>query len=134
MKDRFTIKRRQKEVSVFRDQKVFMEACDQSTGKYDQSQFELYVSLIDEEFNDELFQAIANEDRTEMLDALIDIMVVTLGAIHSLGVDGEGAWNEVIRSNMSKVDSVTGKVIKREDGKVLKPKSYSPPDLEPYVY
>ena len=121
-------------MSVFLDQKVFMEACDQSTGKYDQSQFELYVSLIDEEFNDELFQAIANEDRTEMLDALIDIMVVTLGAIHSLGVDGEGAWNEVIRSNMSKVDSLTGKVIKREDGKVLKPKSYSPPDLEPYVY
>lgn len=120
-------------MSVFKDQEVFMKACDQVTGKYDKSQFELYVSLIDEEFNDELFEAIANEDRVEILDALVDILVVTLGAIHSLGVDGEGAWNEVIRSNMSKIDTATGKVIKRDDGKVLKPDSYSPPALEQFV-
>lgn len=45
----------------------------------------------------------------------------------------EGAFKEVSRSNMSKIDLVTGKVIKREDGKVLKPESYSHPDLKSFL-
>lgn len=47
--------------------------------------------------------------------------------------DFVGAYNEVARSNMSKVDSTTGKVLKREDGKVLKPETYSPPNLSPFI-
>jgi predicted HAD superfamily Cof-like phosphohydrolase len=119
--------------NVFSDQRKFMVAGDQSVDKFDQKQFDLYVRLIDEEFNDELKEAIEKNDRVEMLDALIDIMVVTVGAIHSLGADGEGAWKEVIRSNMSKVDLATGKILKREDGKVLKPATYSPPNLVPFI-
>ena len=113
----------------FADQRRFMEACDQTVSGYNEKQYELYKNLIREEFG-ELEEA---ENHVDALDALIDILVVTIGALHSLGVDSEGAWREVIRSNMSKVDPVTGKVIKREDGKVLKPVSYSPPDLKPYV-
>ena len=71
--------------------------------------------------------------RIETLDALIDILVVTIGAIHSMGADGEGAWNEVMRTNFAKIDSETGKVRKREDGKVLKPEGWSPPNLKPYI-
>jgi predicted HAD superfamily Cof-like phosphohydrolase len=110
-----------------------MVASEQSVGEFNRKQFDLYVSLIDEEFNDELKEAIADDDRVEMLDALLDIMVVTIGALHSLGVEPAEAWNEVVRSNMSKVDPETGKVIKREDGKVLKPATYSPPELAQFV-
>jgi len=45
----------------------------------------------------------------------------------------EGAWNEVARSNLAKIDKTTGKVIKRKDGKVMKPEGWSPPNLKPFV-
>jgi len=112
----------------FRDQEKFMKACDQSvTG--DQAQFDMYISLIEEEFN-ELQEA---EDDVETLDALIDILVVTIGAIHSMGADGEGAWKEVMATNFAKIDKETGKVRKREDGKVLKPIGWTPPNLSPFL-
>jgi len=115
----------------FKDQHTFMQACDQSTGTYNKEQFDLYRTLIAEEVG-ELDDAISEEDRVEMLDALLDILVVTIGAMHSLGVDEENAWKEVISSNMSKVDPETGKVLKREDGKVIKPDSFKPPRLDQF--
>ncbi len=112
----------------FRDQEKFMQACDQSvTG--DQKQYDMYISLIEEEFN-ELQEA---EDDVEALDALIDIIVVTIGAIHSAGWDAEGAWKEVMATNFAKIDRETGKVRKREDGKVLKPTGWTAPDLKPFL-
>jgi predicted HAD superfamily Cof-like phosphohydrolase len=60
-------------------------------------------------------------------------MVVTVGALHSMGVDADGAWKEVMRSNFDKIDKRTGQVRKREDGKVLKPQGWTPPNLEPYL-
>lgn len=119
-------------MNVFKDQEKFMKACDQSVAEYNEQQFALYRKLIDEEV-DELREAVAAEDRVEMVDALIDILVVTIGALHSMGADGEGAWKEVMRSNFSKIDKETGMVRKREDGKVLKPITYSPPNLVPFV-
>ena len=118
--------------NVFTDQKKFMTAGDQTVDKYNESQYNMYVRLIHEEIG-ELQTAIAAEDKVEQLDALIDILVVVVGALHSLGTDAEGAWNEVIRSNMSKLDPATGKVIKREDGKILKPDTYLPPELKPFL-
>ena len=109
-----------------------MTACDQTVGKVNQAQFELYKNLIEEEFN-ELTIAEINNDRVEQLDALIDILVVTIGAIHSMGADAEGAWKEVMRTNFAKIDKDTGKVRKREDGKVLKPVGWVAPDLKPFV-
>jgi len=119
-------------MNVFRDQEKFMKACDQTTSVWNQEQFDLYVNLIEEEFK-ELKEAIAAGDRVEILDALEDIMVVTVGAIHSAGMDGEGGWKEVMSTNFAKIDRETGKVRKREDGKVLKPVGWTPPDLKPYV-
>jgi predicted HAD superfamily Cof-like phosphohydrolase len=116
----------------FRDQEKFMRACDQSTDNFNQDQFNLYVSLIEEEAN-ELKDAITAHDKVETLDALIDILVVTIGAIHSMGADAEGAWKEVMRTNFAKIDLETGKVRKREDGKVLKPLGWAPPDLTGYL-
>lgn len=115
----------------FRDQEKFMKACDQSvTG--DKQQFDMYIDLIKEEYT-ELSEAIAAQDDVETLDALIDILVVTIGAIHSAGYEAEGAWKEVMKTNFAKIDKETGKVRKREDGKVLKPVGWIPPDLAPFI-
>lgn len=116
----------------FHDQATFMTACGQTVDEFNSKQFDLYCNLIREEVT-ELTEAKAAEDKVESLDALIDILVVTIGAIHSMGADAQGAWNEVIRSNMSKIDPATGKVIKRDDGKILKPANWSPPDLTKYI-
>jgi predicted HAD superfamily Cof-like phosphohydrolase len=116
----------------FRDQEKFMRACDQSVDKFDEKQYSMYINLIDEE-HQELLEATLAEDSVEQLDALIDILVVTIGAIHSMGADAEGAWKEVMKTNFAKIDSETGKVRKREDGKVLKPIGWVPPELAPFV-
>lgn len=116
----------------FRDQEKFMRACDQSTEGFNEAQFKLYSDLIEEEVN-ELFAAIRDNDNVEKLDALIDILVVTIGAIHSMGANAEGAWKEVMRTNFAKIDHETGKVRKREDGKVLKPLGWTPPELAPFL-
>jgi len=118
--------------NVFRDQAKFMNACGQTVGERNQDQFDLYVKLIKEEVG-ELQVAIDNNDLVEQLDALIDIMVVTVGAVQSLGADGEGAWKEVMSTNFAKIDSLTGRVRKREDGKVLKPVGWRPPELSKYI-
>jgi predicted HAD superfamily Cof-like phosphohydrolase len=116
----------------FRDQEKFMRACDQSVDKFDEKQFSMYIKLINEE-HQELLEATLAEDSVEQLDALIDILVVTIGAIHSMGADAEGAWKEVMATNFAKIDKETGKVRKREDGKVLKPIGWVPPELAPFV-
>ena len=116
----------------FRDQSRFMQACDQTTGNRNPQQYLMYVGLIEEE-KKEFEQALRDDDRVEQLDALIDILVVTIGAIHSAGFDAESAWKEVMRSNFAKIDRETGKVRKREDGKVLKPVGWTPPNLKLFV-
>lgn len=116
----------------FRDQEKFMRACDQSVGEFNVEQFNLYTKLIEEEWK-ELNVAINNVDKVETLDALVDIVVVTIGALHSMGADVEGAWKEVMSTNFAKIDKETGKVRKREDGKVLKPTGWEPPNLKPFV-
>jgi len=118
--------------NVFRDQEKFMKACDQTVDRFNQAQYNLYLDLIKEEVN-ELDLAIDNNDQLESLDALIDILVVTIGAIHSAGFDAEGAWKEVMKTNFAKIDKETGKVRKREDGKVLKPIGWTGPKLEPFT-
>lgn len=119
-------------MNPFRDQEKFMKACDQTVEDFNQAQFGLYVELMKEEWK-ELQVAIDNNDQVETLDALLDFIVVTIGAIHSAGMDGEAGWKEVMKTNFAKIDSETGKVRKREDGKVLKPIGWVPPNLEPFV-
>ena len=116
----------------FRDQEKFMRACDQSVDAMNESQYLMYMKLIDEEVG-ELHQAVLANDEVEQLDALIDILVVTIGAIRSAGFDAEGAWKEVMATNFNKIDKQSGRVRKREDGKVLKPQGWVAPNLEPYV-
>jgi predicted HAD superfamily Cof-like phosphohydrolase len=117
---------------IFSDQRKFMRACGQTTDTHNQDQFQMYCDLVQEEVL-ELSTARDAGDEVEQLDALIDIMVVTAGALHSLGVDADGAWKEVMRSNFAKVDPRTGRVTRREDGKVLKPEGWEPPRLKSFL-
>ena len=118
--------------NVFAGQYRFMRACEQHTDRYDADQYAMYLRLIQEETN-ELMDAVLANDRVEQLDALIDILVVTVGAIHSMGANGQGAWDEVMRTNFAKIDPDTGRVLKRGDGKVLKPQGWQPPELGQFI-
>tara|TARA_B100000902_G_C27001641_1_gene760177 strand:+ start:273 stop:632 length:360 start_codon:yes stop_codon:yes gene_type:complete len=113
----------------FKDIETFGTACDQPASE---ANYKMYLDLIREE-TEELEEAIQNNDKVEQLDALVDILVVTMGAIRAAGWDGEGAWREVMDTNFAKIDPETGKVRKREDGKVLKPEGWKAPELEKFL-
>ena len=113
----------------FEDIELFGTACDQPASE---ANYKMYLSLIDEEVG-ELVEAVAADDKVEQLDALIDILVVTMGAVRAAGWDGEAAWKEVMDTNFAKIDPDTGKVRKREDGKVLKPEGWQAPELAQFI-
>ena len=88
----------------------------------------LRLDLIEEEL-DELHYAIDNKDMVEIADALGDLLYVVYGAGHAFGIDLDECFKEIHASNISKLGP-DGKPIKREDGKVLKPDTFFPPDLK----
>ncbi|MCS5550502.1 MAG: phosphoribosyl-ATP diphosphatase [Gammaproteobacteria bacterium] len=87
----------------------------------------LRLELIREEF-EELTVATNAMDIIEIADALTDILYVVYGAGQAYGIDLDECYEEVHRSNMSKLGE-DGKPIYRADGKVLKGPDYSPPNL-----
>ena len=88
----------------------------------------LRYDLIKEEL-DELKIAMDNKDFLEVADALTDILYVTYGAGHAFGIDLDKCFQEVQKSNMSKLNK-NGKPIYNEDGKVMKGPGYFKPDLK----
>ena len=111
------------------DVKMFLSACDQTPCIENAS---LYHKLICEEFN-EYIQAKNKNDEVEQLDACMDMIWVILGYCHMKQYDIAGAWDEVVKTNMAKVDPHTGKVSRREDGKILKPEGWKPPDMSKFI-
>jgi predicted HAD superfamily Cof-like phosphohydrolase len=91
------------------------------------NQAELYLKLVTEEYN-ELIEAFRNNDLIEIADACADLKWVIEGLEHSLGIPQQSVWDEVSKSNMSKM--VDGKLIKRADGKVLKPDTFVQPNIK----
>ena len=91
----------------------------------------LRYDLIKEEL-EELKVAIENKDLLEVADALTDILYVTYGAGHALGIDLDKCFNEVQISNMSKLGE-NGKPIYNESGKVMKGPNYFKPNLQQFV-
>lgn len=116
-------------MNVFKDQSKFMRACGQKVGEWDKEQFDLYLRLIREEAT-ELLDAVAQNDKVEMFDAILDLIVVCIGAGHSAGFPLEAGWEAVINSNMAKVDPETGRVRRRADGKIMKPEGWKSPQEE----
>lgn len=120
-------------IDFFGDQARFMRACGQTVCSHNDKQCVLYESLLHEEI-DERENAWHENDTVEEFDADLDILVVHIGRMLSRWHPAmiAAGWQEVMRSNMSKcVRDENGQytVIKREDGKILKPDEYSPPDL-----
>ena len=97
----------------------------------DKKIIELRLKLIQEELN-EFKEAIKNRDIIEVADALTDILYVTYGAGHSFGINLDKCFDEVQRSNMSKLGE-DGKPIYNEFGKVMKGPNYSKPDLKQFL-
>ena len=91
----------------------------------------LRLSLIQEEL-DELTKAIKENDVLEVADALTDILYVTYGAGHAFGINLDKCFDEVQKSNMSKLDK-DGKPIYNESGKVMKGPDYFKPNLSKFL-
>ena len=92
---------------------------------------ELRISLVNEEL-EEFKEAIKSNDLKEVADALTDILYVTYGAGHAFGINLDKCFEEVQKSNMSKL-SEDGKPIYNEAGKVMKGPKYFKPDLSKFI-
>lgn len=119
-------------MSFYTDVRDFHIAFGQRVGQSpmipeDINERDLRISLLEEEFK-EYLQAEEKNDIVEIADALADIIYIACGTAVSYGIPLDKVFNEVHRSNMAKL--VDGKPIYREDGKVLKPDGWTPPDIE----
>ena len=122
-------------MSNFQNVKFFMQTFGQEVKNKNEFPNEKIVQLryelIREEL-EELNQAIKDKDIKEVADALTDILYVTYGAGHAFGINLDKCFDEVQKSNMSKLDS-NGKPIYNENGKVMKGPNYFKPDLNKFI-
>ena len=91
----------------------------------------LRINLIEEELN-EFKEAVIKKDLKEAADALTDILYVTYGAGHAFGINLDKCFEEVQKSNMSKLGK-NGKPIFNEFGKVMKGPKYFKPNLSKFI-
>ena len=122
-------------MSNFQSVKKFMETFGQEIKNKaefpNEKIVKLRYELIKEEL-EELKQAINDKDIKEVADALTDILYVTYGAGTAFGIDLDECFDEVHRSNMSKLDS-DGNPIYNDIGKVMKGPNYFKPDLNKFL-
>ena len=122
-------------MSNFEKVKTFMTTYGQevreSASFPDENIIKLRLKLIKEELG-ELEQALNDKNLLEVADALTDILYVTYGAGHSFGINLDACFDEVQRSNMSKLGE-DGKPIYNEYGKVMKGPNFSKPNLKQFI-
>lgn len=146
--------------SMQEDIEKFMKACDQEVRKYpslpSDEVRDLRIKLMREELlgstkgyygsadhglipnkSDELIQSMLDGDIVGIADGIADVLYVVIGTAAAYGIDIQLVFNEVQRSNMTKAvwdeGTQSWTTIKNEHGKVLKPDTFSPADLEPIV-
>ena len=118
--------------NIFSDVELFMRAVGHTTNQDNLVQSLLYKKLVVEEY-DEFIDSINSKDDAKTLDACFDLIWVTIGYMKSRGWPCEPAWIEGAKSNLAKIDPDTKTVIRREDGKILKPNWWQPPNFEQFV-
>ena len=122
-------------MSNFEKVKTFMmtyrQEVRESASFPDENITKLRLKLIKEEL-EELEEALNDKNLLEVADALTDILYVTYGAGHSFGINLDACFEEVQRSNMSKLDE-DGKPILNEYGKVMKGPNFSKPNLKQFI-
>ena len=111
--------------------KIFGQEVKEKAGFPNNKITSLRYDLINEELK-ELKEAIDKKDLKEVADALTDILFVTYGAGHAFGINLDKCFEEVQKSNMSKLGN-DGKPIYNEKGKVMKGPNYFKPDLKKFV-
>ena len=111
--------------------KTFGQEVKTTSGLSSEKINSLRIKLIIEEL-EEFKKAVEERNIVEVADALTDILYVTYGAGHAFGIDLDKCFNEVQRSNMSKLDD-NGKPIYNDLGKVMKGPNYFKPDLSKFL-
>lgn len=89
---------------------------------------ELRAKLLFEEFM-ELSAALVARDLEATAQESVDLIYVVVGMALEFGIPLDRVWGEVHRANMAKIDPETGRIRRREDGKILKPEGWTPPDI-----
>jgi len=144
---------------LIEDVRKFMESADCTVDRHNPKQASLYLGLVAEELSEaieaigtaptaaRMISALADalkqhdgsqladmthEQRTGLFDAALDIAWVAIGLAYSIGADPECGAIEVARSNLSKIGA-SGKMERDGNGKVIKGRNYSPPNLAPLV-
>lgn len=120
--------RQKPHMTAFEEQAFFMLACGQTVHEHNPQQSMLYSELIEEERKEMMAARVMNNEAEEF-DAVLDQIVVLMGYGFSRGWPMNEGWAEVMQSNLAKIDPRTGFVRRREDGKILKPEGWTPPDL-----
>jgi predicted HAD superfamily Cof-like phosphohydrolase len=97
------------------------------------NKLKLRYDLMAEE-NEEYLEAATNNDLVEVADALGDMLYILCGTIleHGMQYKIEAIFNEIQRSNMSKLGA-NGDPIYREDGKVMKGPNYFKPHISEII-
>jgi len=118
-------------MTMFTDVRDFHQAFGQRIGDKpefpDDDERKLRVKLLREEVR-EYMDGESFNDLVEVADALADIIYIACGTAVSYGIPLDDIFAEVHRSNMAKL--VDGKVLRREDGKIMKPEGWTPPNVK----
>lgn len=105
----------------------------------------LYWKLCEEEYEEltkafDILRARSLEDTeaialelAEVADGVADLIWVAIGLLLSMGIPVHAIWDEVAKSNLLKINPQTGLVEKREDGKVMKPAGWKPPQIAAFI-
>ena len=117
-------------IPVFEAVRFFMDAAGH-TQPNDDTILPLYLDFVDEEYA-EVREAAEKGEAGELLKELCDLLWVTAGAIHAMGVDPQDAWTLLAVSNLTKINPKTGECDRRADGKILKPEGWEKPDFSKF--
>lgn len=124
-------------MSIFKQQADFMRASGQRISETPRNELDdeawLWFDLIREEFDEFDLSVLAGElsvkECAEICAEAIDLIYVLSGFLNSMGYPAEEMFNAIHEANMRKVGA-DGKVIRRADGKILKPAGWMPADKE----
>jgi len=121
--------------NFYQDVKEFQTAVGQNVGQApnfpDGPERALRMKLLEEEFK-EYEQGEYNNDLENIAKELADIIYIVCGTAVSYGIPLDRVFDAVHQSNMAKL--VDGKPVRREDGKILKPEGWTPPDIKKVLY